>query len=199
MNARPTPREKLAQATVDVVRARGYAATRVDDICAAAGVTKGSFFHHFAGKDDAALAAADHWAGHVRAFFGAAPYWQIEDPVERLLGYVDFRKAILSQPVTPAACFAGTMVQELHETHPALRDACAVAIDQHVAEVAAMVEAALAATGLEPDWSAEGLSQHIHAVVQGSLILAKAAQGLEPAVASLDHLRSYLAMLFGRA
>ena len=52
---------KLVDAAVSVVRAKGYAAARVDDICAAAGLTKGSFFHHFDSKEDLALAAAERW------------------------------------------------------------------------------------------------------------------------------------------
>src|SRR4051812_25499922 len=43
---------KLLDATLKVVRTKGYNATRVEDVCAAAGVTKGSFFHHFESKDD---------------------------------------------------------------------------------------------------------------------------------------------------
>ena len=41
---------RLLNAALKVVRAKGYAATTVDDICQAAGVTKGSFFHHFKSK-----------------------------------------------------------------------------------------------------------------------------------------------------
>jgi hypothetical protein len=32
---------------LQVIRAKGYSATTIDDICLAAGLTKGSFFHHF--------------------------------------------------------------------------------------------------------------------------------------------------------
>ena len=49
---------KLLEAALQVIRTKGYAATTVDDICEQAGVTKGSFFHHFKSKDELALSAA---------------------------------------------------------------------------------------------------------------------------------------------
>jgi TetR/AcrR family transcriptional repressor of nem operon len=42
---------RLLNTALNVIRAEGYAATTVDDICHAAGVTKGSFFRHFKSKD----------------------------------------------------------------------------------------------------------------------------------------------------
>ena len=52
---------KLLDAALHVIRVKGYAATTVDDICHEAGVTKGSFFHHFKSKDELALAATSYW------------------------------------------------------------------------------------------------------------------------------------------
>ena len=52
---------KLLDATLKVVRAKGYTATRIEDVCAEARLTKGSFFHHFKSKEDLALSAAAHW------------------------------------------------------------------------------------------------------------------------------------------
>ncbi len=52
---------KLLDATLKVVRAKGYTATRIEDVCAEAGLTKGSFFHHFKSKEDLALSAVAHW------------------------------------------------------------------------------------------------------------------------------------------
>jgi TetR/AcrR family transcriptional repressor of nem operon len=45
------------------------------------------------------------------------------NPRERLLGYVDFRAAILSGPLPEFTCLLGTMVQGTYETHPAIREA----------------------------------------------------------------------------
>ena len=51
-------RESLMEAAFGLVRAQGLAATSVDDICKAAGVSKGAFFHHFRSKEDLATEAA---------------------------------------------------------------------------------------------------------------------------------------------
>src|SRR5208282_5510962 len=91
----PSSKGKLLDAALQVIRAKGYTATRVEDICAAASLTKGSFFHHFKSKEDLALAAAEHWNEITGGLFLAAPYHLLHDPRERLLAYVDLRKALL--------------------------------------------------------------------------------------------------------
>lgn len=85
-------RLRLTDAALQVIRARGYSATRVDDICAAAGLSKGSFFHHFESKEQLAVEAARHWSTVTDAFFAAAPYHSSDDPLQRVLGYIDFRQ-----------------------------------------------------------------------------------------------------------
>src|SRR5258708_7821082 len=100
---------KLLMAALHVIRAKGYAATTVDDICHEAGVTKGSFFHHFKSKDELALAAAAHWGTMTEGFFAAAPYHKFEDPLDRLLGYVDFRAAIATGELADFTCLLGTL------------------------------------------------------------------------------------------
>jgi TetR/AcrR family transcriptional regulator, transcriptional repressor for nem operon len=64
---------KLLNATLHTIRAKGYTAARIEDICDAAGLTKGSFFHHFKSKEDLALAAAEHWGAVTGGLFAAAP------------------------------------------------------------------------------------------------------------------------------
>jgi len=190
---------RLLEATLSVVRAKGYSAMRIEDVCAEAGLTKGSFFHHFKSKDDLALAAADLWNDHVRDAFAAAAYRADENAVDRLLGYVALRKELLVGHIAGYACFAGTIIQEVHETHPHLRAACAVSIEAHIADLETMVAEAIRQRRVQPDWDAESLAVHIQSVVQGALILAKSRQDPAPAIASLDHLHRYLAGLFGVA
>ena len=133
---------KLLNAALNVIRAKGYSATTVDDICHAAGVTKGSFFHHFKSKDDLALSAAAYWSEMTEGFFASAPYHQSEDPLERLLGYVDFRAEILQGDLPDYTCLLGTLVQETYATHPDIRAACDKGMSTHIAIITRDVAAA---------------------------------------------------------
>ncbi|MGB3897132.1 MAG: TetR/AcrR family transcriptional regulator [Mesorhizobium sp.] len=193
---KPDARSKLLNAALAMVRAKGYSATSVDELCAAAGVTKGAFFHHFKSKDALAVAAADYWSEITGALFAAAPYHDHIDPLERVLGYVTFRKASLQGDVPEFTCLVGTMVQEAYETVPALRDACARSITGHAATLEADIQAAIDSYGLSPDWSAASLALHTQAVLQGAFILAKATGRAAVAADSIDHLYRYLELLF---
>jgi TetR/AcrR family transcriptional repressor of nem operon len=193
---RGSARAELLAAALRAIRTKGYSATTVDDICAAAGRTKGSFFHHFDSKEALGVAAAEHWAEMTGALFEAAPYHAPADPAERVLAYVDFRKAILQGELADFTCLVGTMVQETYETSPAIRDACARSILGHAATLEADIEAAMAARGIAADWTAASLARHTQAVLQGAFILAKATGGPALAEESVDHLRRYIAFLF---
>jgi TetR/AcrR family transcriptional repressor of nem operon len=191
-----TARHKLLDAALSVIRTKGYAATTVDELCAKAGVAKGSFFHHFKSKEAVAVAAAEYWSEMTGAFFAAAPYHRHADPLDRVLGYIDFRKAILTGDVPEFTCLVGTMVQEVYETYPEIRDACEASISGHAAKVETDIADAMKFHGIRADWTAQSLALHTQAVLQGAFILAKAKGGAEIATACIDHLRRYIELLF---
>ena len=189
-------RTNLLNAALREFRVRGYAATTVDDLCRAAGVTKGGFFHHFASKEDLAVAAAGHWGQGAAALFATAPYHGLADPLDRVLAYVEFRRALLQGDLAETTCFAGTLVQETYDTHPAIRAACDRHMSEHAAMVASDIAAAMRENDIQADWTAESLAYHTQAVIQGSFIFAKAKHGTKIAEECLDHLTAYLTTIF---
>ncbi len=191
-------RTRLLDAAMHVIRAQGYAATSVDDICREAGLTKGAFFHHFKSKEDLAVAAAAHFSEMAVRLFASAPYRELADPLDRLLGYIDFRSAIIDGPIPEFTCLLGTMVQEAYDTHPAIRHACDTYLGVNIADVAKDVDAAKALYAPAATWSAESLAAHTQAVLQGAFILAKAKGGPEVARECVAHLRRYIQQLFDR-
>ena len=196
---RAPARQKLLDAAMTVIREKGYVATTVDELCARAGVAKGSFFHHFPDKEALAVAAANYWSEMTGALFASAPYHAHKDPLDRVLGYIDFRRALLQGEVPDFTCVVGTMVQEVYETCPEIRDACEASISVHVAKIEGDIAEAIKLHGIDADWTAKSLALHTQAVVQGAFILAKARDSAEIAAASVDHLRRYVELLFRSA
>lgn len=199
LTTRPDARSKLLDAAMSVIRTKGYSATTVEELCAAAGVTKGAFFHHFKSKDALGVAAVEHWSEMTGTVFANAPYHDHADPLDRVLGYAAFRKSLLTGGVPDFTCFAGTMVQEAYESVPAIRKACDRSISEHARTLEADIEAAMHARGMSPDWTAKSLALHTQAVLQGAFILAKAKGSADAAADSIDHLIRYLELLFGAA
>lgn len=193
----PNARTKLLEAARDIIRAQGYSATSVDDLCRAAGVTKGAFFHHFPSKEALGVAAADYWSETTSALFASAPYHAHADPLDRVLAYIDFRAALLDGPVEGFTCLVGTMVQESYASSDTIRAACEASISGHAATLEADIAAALerySVTGVE----AASLALHTQVVLQGAFILAKARGGPEIARESAAHLKRYFVLLFNR-
>ncbi len=199
MDAKPPrradARDRLLDAALTILRTRGYAATTVDEICAAAGVTKGAFFHHFRSKEDLGIAAAAHFSAWLEALFARSGWREHADPIARVLAYIDFRIAIFRGAIPHFTCLLGMMVQETYATNPAIRAACEAGIHIHAAPLQAEIAAAMQASGLT-GFAAETLATHIIAVIQGAFVLAKADDGPDRAVESLRHLRRYVEMLF---
>ena len=185
-------------AALEIIRTRGYASTRVDDICSAAGITKGAFFHHFASKEEMAQAAAKYFSDHADALFGSAPYQAIADPFERFIGYLEFRRLIMDGPTPNYTCLLGTMVQEVHDTHPGIRDACHEYIWHHAASLVPTIDAAKAKYPPVVELDSMELALHTQAVLQGAFIIGKASQDPDLARRHVDHLIRYVKSLFDR-
>ncbi len=194
---RGAARLALLDAAIKLIREKGYTATSVDDLCCAAGVTKGAFFHYFDSKEALGVAAARHWGETTSALFAAAPYHTPDNPLDRVLAYIDFRRQLIAGELAEFTCLAGTMVQENYDSSAPIREACRDAIFYHAATLEADIAAAARIRGLNLDPAS--LARHTQAVLQGGFILAKAAGEAGPALESIDHLKRYFELLFGPA
>ncbi len=188
---------RLLQSALQLVRERGYDGTTVDELCRSAGVTKGAFFHYFEGKEALAIVATKFWTEVTGAAFAVADYHKFEDPLDRLLGYVDFRIEILEgRSLAECTCFLGTLVQEKFISSPTIRDACLEGIDSHAKDISKLIGEAKMRHAPLAVWGAESLALHTQAVIQGAFILAKAKNDVTIAADMIRHLRRYIELLF---
>jgi TetR/AcrR family transcriptional repressor of nem operon len=111
---------------------------------------------------------------------------------------VTFRRELLTGDIWEWSCYAGTTIQEIHETNPVIREACARSIENHLRFLRSLVDDVLRQHPVEGVTSAS-LAMHMQAVVQGAFVMAKASQNLQAAVDSIDHLHRYVDLLFTRS
>lgn len=65
-------RERILRVSLDLFTRQGYDATGVAEICAAAGVSKGAFYHHFQSKQAAFVALLEQWLAGLDRLSAAA-------------------------------------------------------------------------------------------------------------------------------
>lgn len=189
-------RKKILDAAQRLMLTKGYTATKVDEICKEAGLTKGSFFHYFDSKEDLAKAALDRFASTMFAMMKDADFNKKEDPISRVLGFLDFMLWIARNPEIPKSCLIGNFSQELSETHPEIRSLCASHFSLWTDVLKKDLDQAKARYAPHNSFNTQSLSDHIIASLEGSLILAKAKQDTEVIEGSISHLKKYIKSLF---
>ncbi|MFO1503272.1 MAG: TetR/AcrR family transcriptional regulator [Steroidobacteraceae bacterium] len=189
-------RTALLDAALRLVRRQGWAATSIDQLCRAAGVTKGAFFHHFVSKEALGVAAARYWGEVTTPLFAQAKYHRLEDPLDRIFGYLDFRAALAQGPLDQITCFAGTTVQETFASSDAIRAACGDAIFEHAQRLEADFREAIVRHPPRDAVSADSLALHTQCVLQGGFVIAKARGDNQPLLDAIAHLKRYIALLF---
>ncbi len=190
---------KLVDASVTLMRKQGFHATTVDDICSAAGVTKGGFFHYFKSKEDVARATIE-WAGESKAReFREAPYRQLADPLDRVYGRLDFAKESYGGPnrVTKG-CPIGMIAQELSATHPELRNVCQDYFSRLAKDLANDIAEAKTLHAPDAEFDPNNVAMLYVSMMQGSLMLAKTAEANTVLMENVEQFRCYLKSLFNQ-
>jgi TetR/AcrR family transcriptional repressor of nem operon len=191
-------KEKLLDAAEGLMLAKGYTATSVDEVCEAAGLTKGSFFHYFEGKEHLGRLVAERFFATRRQVFLTAPFRQKKDPLDRVFGFIDFIIDMSHTPQAGKGCLLGTFVQELANTHPQIRSVCASCFEGQAEFLKRDLDEAKAKYVPRARWTTQSLAEHLIAVIQGAIILVKAKQDPKVMQECLGHLKEYLKCVFER-
>jgi AcrR family transcriptional regulator len=97
-------RERILDAVLQAASRSGYAAMRIEDVIAIAGVSRRTFYDHFANKEEAFLAAyelvLDQLLTGVRSAFGSGESW----PSRVRRGLAAFLNLLASEPVLAQVC-----------------------------------------------------------------------------------------------
>jgi TetR/AcrR family transcriptional repressor of nem operon len=190
----PSTRERLVRAGIGLALDKGFADTTIDEVCSAAALSKGAFFHYFRNKEALGHAELERWIADSARDYGAAPFLGITDPLERLYAYVDFT---IERTISgPLGCLVGVFTQELWQSQPALRESCAHAFDDWAGGLAALIEDAKTHHAPTASFEPRALALHFIATFEGALILARAFQQPRVVEERLLFFKDYLRRVF---
>jgi TetR/AcrR family transcriptional repressor of nem operon len=194
----PASKARLLDAAERLMQAQGFSATSVEEICEAAKLTKGSFFHYFESKEQLGQELLERFCGTMQARFREAVSGE-RDPLKRVYACVDFVIEMSKECGARQGCLLGGFAQELSDTHPAMRSLCAKAFTEWAGALKQDLDEAKARYAPRAALDTRSLAEHFIAVLEGAKILAKAKgdHGIEEQ--SLRHFKRYLQSLFGKS
>lgn len=116
-----TAKAALLEAGSRLLKEKGYAGAGLSEILKAAGVPKGSFYHHFSSKDAFILEVLDLYVGEQRARIEAHLGQREKGPLERLRGYFEAEAERLRREGCRWGCLVGNLGQDQADQNPDLR------------------------------------------------------------------------------
>ncbi|MFI0984939.1 TetR/AcrR family transcriptional regulator [Streptomyces exfoliatus] len=196
MGRTSTARERLLEATGDLMRSRGYSSLGVAEICARADVKKGSFYHFFESKQALTVEVVDaYWQGELACWNGAlaGPEPALERLRRLLDGMADVQRRTKETSGTVDGCLLGNLALELSTQEPGVRARLEEIFDEQIALVAGVLAEAAAEGAVPADRATHATARAVIAQVEGMVLLAKLKN--DPTV--MDDLWPHALMLLG--
>ena len=186
--ANPETRLRLLEKGGDLVSSRGFNATGVQEITAAAGVPKGSFYNYFDSKEAFAVAILTEYWDSVVAEYGAILSERDTPPLSRIARYFAGLAAFHQRRLYAVGCLIGNMALEVTPTSEEVRAKLAAIYREWSGALSACLreaqEAGDLAAGKEPNQLAAALID----AFEGAVMRAK----VERSRASFDSFERFV-------
>lgn len=177
MSSSTDTRERILDSARELIYTHSYAEVGVAQICAAAGVTKGSFYHFFPGKRDLTLAVLERSYEDLKRELMDKAFATDVSPLQQLRRFVDsviaFQSAMHRDTGAVPGCQFGNMAAEQATQDEVLRNKVAKLLARQRAALRDALQQALEQGdigGVDVDATAAAML----AYVEGVLLMAKA-------------------------
>jgi TetR/AcrR family transcriptional repressor of nem operon len=169
-------RSRILAAARDMFHSRSYADVGIQEICHAARVQKGSFYHFFPSKRDLALAVIDGMADEWAQGFVAEAFDLALPPVERLDYMIDaayyWQKASSDLEGRMPGCLFGNLALEMSTRDDVMRARLNAVFDRARDKFRATLDEAVQ-TGALAAMNTEATASAMLAYLEGVILLAK--------------------------
>jgi TetR/AcrR family transcriptional repressor of nem operon len=173
----------LIDTALELIWTNSYGSVSVDDICKAADVKKGSFYHFFPSKVDLAVAAMDETSKMARANLDAI-FSASVPPLERFERYADFTCEMQADIAKKYKMVCGCPLAAIGSEMACQEDPIRKKFDDLSASKVRYFESAVrdlvAEKQLPADTDVKAKAHEIYAYMLGQLILARIQNDLGP-------------------
>ncbi|WP_353473571.1 TetR/AcrR family transcriptional regulator [Salipiger sp. H15] len=173
-------RQKLIRAGLVHLTERGYSSVGVDEILKAAGVPKGSFYHHFRGKADFGLALVAAYNAYFTELLDRAFLNEGRAPLDRLRVFTEKAEEGMARHGFRRGCLVGNLGQEMGALPDEFRAALTCVLEDWQARTARLLREAQAQGTLSPDHDPEALAEVFWIGWEGAVLRAKLELRPEP-------------------
>jgi AcrR family transcriptional regulator len=170
----PATRERIVEASAELIRRQGYAGTGVKQIVAAAEAPFGSIYHFFPGGKEEIAAEAITLSGALYLELLPAVFDPAPDLVTAVHDFFSAAAEHLRQTDYADACPIATVALEISSSNEPLRQACADVFDSWIAAGTERV----VARGIAADRARDVIVGFI-AALEGAFVLCRAQRTTE--------------------
>jgi AcrR family transcriptional regulator len=182
------------------ILAKGFDATSIEEIVAAADVTRSGFFYHFADKNALALALIERHIEIEDQIFDNlwARAWELsDDPLQRvLIGFKLLAELLEDMQTGHPGCLVATAAYQDRLFNQAVRDANRRAVLGWRQRFREMFEQIAEKYPPQDEVGFDALADFVSTVVEGGIVMAKALGEPRMTAGQILLLRQYVKLLF---
>lgn len=174
---RPSVRQQLVDAALEVFQAQGFNGASVQDLTDAAGVPKGSFYNHFVNKEELALEALKLYIGQHGI---EVLHDEKHEPLERIKRHFRANWKYVKDRGYKSGCFLGSLSSEISDTHETARTEFVRYFQLWSGAIGLVIAEAQASGAINNSVDAQLLGRIVLNSWQGTLVRAKVTRNEEP-------------------
>ena len=178
-------KQRLIVAGLRLMLARGYHAVGIQELLSETRVPKGSFYHHFASKEEFALQVIDAYQANVHLMLDAKLGDPSRPPLARVRDFFEgVREAYEAEGYL--GCFLGTLGQELAGASDLFRERIDACLGEIAGRLATCLEEARAIGDLPPTVDARAMADVLVDSWEGAALRSRLLHARRPLDAVLD-------------
>jgi len=193
-------KDRLMDIAEQLILQQGFAATSIEEIINAAGITKSGFFYHFDGKNELAVALMERYQETDRLLFGGLFKRARElsdDPLQQMLIFIKLLSETMSdlEGLHPG-CLVASFTYESHKVNDQVRAitaACVMDWRQQFKEQLDQIDEHYTANA---QTSSRELADMLSTIIEGGIIVSRAMNNPSILVEQLLQYRAYIGLLY---